>query len=41
MTGVDFADEDAKFMAYLHENGWEGDVGEAEDKHLTSTQHKA
>ncbi|EKM54605.1 uncharacterized protein PHACADRAFT_258580 [Phanerochaete carnosa HHB-10118-sp] len=28
MTGVDLADEDRKFMAYLAENGWEGDVGE-------------
>jgi hypothetical protein len=39
MTGVDLAEEDAKFMAYLRENGWEGDVGEDESvKHLTSTQ---
>ncbi|KAJ3553886.1 hypothetical protein NM688_g3385 [Phlebia brevispora] len=28
MTGVDLADEDRKFMEYLAENGWEGDVGE-------------
>lgn len=28
MTGVDLADEDAKFMAYLEENGWTGLVGE-------------
>jgi len=28
MTGVDLADEDAKFMAYLEENGWSGLVGE-------------
>lgn len=26
--GVDLADEDRKFMQYLAENGWEGDVGE-------------
>lgn len=31
MTGVDLADEDAKFMAYLEENGWTGVVGELED----------
>jgi MFS family permease len=28
MTGVDLADEDRKFMEYLAENGWTGDVGE-------------
>lgn len=28
MTGVDLADEDAKFMVYLAEHGWEGEVGE-------------
>ncbi|THG99889.1 hypothetical protein EW026_g2534 [Hermanssonia centrifuga] len=28
LTGVDLADEDRKFMEYLAENGWEGDVGE-------------
>jgi len=31
MTGVDLADEDARFMAYLAENGWEGEVGEDDD----------
>lgn len=31
MTGVDLADEDRKFMQYLAENGWEGDVGEESD----------
>jgi len=31
MTGVDLADEDAKFMVYLEENGWTGQVGELED----------
>jgi hypothetical protein len=41
MTGVDLADEDAKFFAYLRENGWEGDVGEDESvQHLTSTSEK-
>jgi len=28
MTGVDFADEDAKFMEFLAANGWTGDVGD-------------
>lgn len=28
MTGVDLADEDMKFMQYLAENGWTGEVGE-------------
>jgi len=32
--GVDLADEDAKFMKYLAENGWEGEVGEDDDKNL-------
>lgn len=31
MTGVDLADEDAKFLKYLTDNGWEGDVGEDDD----------
>ncbi|KAF8884334.1 MFS Git1p-like glycerophosphoinositol permease [Infundibulicybe gibba] len=31
MTGVDLALEDAKFMEYLRENGWTGDVGEDGD----------
>ena len=34
MTGVDLADEDAKFMQYLASNGWEGVVGEDDDKEL-------
>lgn len=34
MTGVDLADEDAKFMQYLANNGWEGVVGEDDDKVL-------
>ena len=29
--GVDLADEDRKFMEYLAENGWEGEVGEKDD----------
>ncbi|CAL1695352.1 unnamed protein product [Somion occarium] len=31
MTGVDLADEDRKFMQYLADNGWEGEIGEDED----------
>lgn len=27
---VDLADEDEKFMKYLAENGWEGEVGEGD-----------
>ena len=32
MTGVDLAEEDAKFMRYLLENGWDGEIGEDDDK---------
>ena len=28
MTGVDLADEDAKWLQYLAENGWNGEVGD-------------
>jgi hypothetical protein len=31
MTGIDLADEDAKFLQYLEENGWEGHVGEDDE----------
>jgi len=34
MTGVDLAEEDARFMEYLESNGWEGAVGEDEDMSL-------
>ena len=34
MTGVDFADEDAKFMNYFVQNGWEGALGEDDEKAL-------
>lgn len=34
MTGVDLADEDAKFLRYLTVNGWEGEIGEDDDKGL-------
>lgn len=36
MTGVDLADEDVKFMTYLAENGWEGEVGEDDEKGLVT-----
>ena len=32
MTGVDLADEDEKFLKYLADNGWEGEVGDDEDE---------
>jgi hypothetical protein len=35
MTGVDLAEEDARFMEYLERNGWEGTVGEDEDEDIT------
>jgi hypothetical protein len=38
MTGVDLADEDAKFMQYLADNGWEGEVGEDDDKEMMVTR---
>ena len=28
MTGVDLADEDAKWLLYLAESGWDGEVGD-------------
>ena len=31
VPGVDLADEDRKFMEYLAENGWEGEVGEDDE----------
>jgi len=36
MTGVDLADEDAKFMRYLADNGWEGRVGEDDEVDMIS-----
>ena len=32
MTGVDLADEDEKFLKYLADNGWEGEVGDDEEQ---------
>ncbi|TFY67181.1 hypothetical protein EVJ58_g1786 [Rhodofomes roseus] len=32
MTGVDLALQDEKFLKYLVENGWEGQIGDAETK---------
>lgn len=34
MTGVDLAEEDAAFMKYLAESGWEGEVGEGDECRL-------
>lgn len=34
MTGVDLAEEDAAFMRYLSESGWEGKVGEGDECRL-------
>ncbi|THH20859.1 hypothetical protein EW146_g582 [Bondarzewia mesenterica] len=34
MTGIDLADEDARFMEYLKAEGWEGEVGEDDDRGL-------
>ena len=31
MTGVDFVEEDARFMAYLADCGWQGEIGEDDD----------
>ncbi|PCH33816.1 MFS general substrate transporter [Wolfiporia cocos MD-104 SS10] len=37
MTGVDFADEDQKFLQYLADNGWTGDIGEEDETTLTDS----
>lgn len=37
MTGVDLAEEDAKFMAYLREQGWDGEVGEDDEMQQIAT----
>lgn len=34
MTGKDLAEEDALFLEYLQAHGWEGEVGEHEQKGL-------
>lgn len=36
MKNEDLAKEDARFMQYLAENGWEGEIGEDEHKELIS-----
>jgi len=41
MTGVDLADEDAKFMKYLADNGWEGHVGEDDETEMISGRYFA
>lgn len=30
-TGIDLADEDEKWLKYLADNGWEGDIGEEDE----------
>jgi len=40
MTSVDLADEDVKFMQYLTENGWEGQIGEDGDRSLITEDVK-
>ena len=32
MTGKDLAEEDARFIEYLKDNGWEGAIGEDVDE---------
>jgi len=39
MTGVDLADEDAKFMKYLADNGWEGEVGDDDEKGMIADRY--
>jgi hypothetical protein len=39
MTGVDLAEEDARFMEYLRDNGWEGEVGEGDTGKLVEVDH--
>ncbi|KAF7966433.1 hypothetical protein HWV62_38392 [Athelia sp. TMB] len=34
LTGVDLAEEDAKFMQYLADNGWQGEIGEDDCKEM-------
>lgn len=34
MTGVDLVEGDAQFLKYLTENGWEGEIGEDDDKEV-------
>ena len=41
MTGIDLAEEDTKFMAYLKEHGWEGEVGEGNEMQQIVTHEVA
>ena len=41
MTGVDFVEEDGKFMEYLNENGWVGQVGDTDSEATASPGGKA
>ena len=36
MTGVDLADEDAAFLKFLFDNGWEGEIGEDDGRALVT-----
>ncbi|KZT05917.1 MFS Git1p-like glycerophosphoinositol permease [Laetiporus sulphureus 93-53] len=38
MTGVDLAHEDQKFLQYLADNGWEGQIGDEDDVELVETE---
>jgi hypothetical protein len=40
MTGKDLADEDVRFLRYLTDNGWEGNVGEDADSEVSSVDEK-
>ncbi|KAK7058872.1 Plasma membrane permease, mediates uptake of glycerophosphoinositol and glycerophosphocholine [Paramarasmius palmivorus] len=41
MTGVDLADEDRKFMEYLSSSGWQGEIGEDDDKEILTADNQA
>ena len=42
MTGIDLAEEDAAWLRYLMDNGWDGDVGSSDDEtHLVGNISKA
>ena len=36
MTGVDLADEDAAFLKFLFDIGWEGEIGEDDGRALVT-----
>lgn len=39
MTGADLVEEDAKFLNYLRENGWDGEIGESDEKKLITASY--